>query len=655
MRLFTCRFGSFLIIRAELDSPLEPPLRLFADGIPLDKPYLGVPLAGTRDFFLVARAPATLTKAATLELQDSAGARFDWAIPPRTASATAWSKRVAAPDSLTLLNTLFKNFTGLFGEQPADFWLDLIQRIGGRIDSTTITLADGRSYFRISHHRQKVTPGVVPLRFLRPGQSEPNPDSVGLLDPRYLHGLLAPRFIEAAGPRPLFIQWNESVVLPLITTPPANPAVSDDPLAAILAVNPGDTSALEEFLRHVGGIRPPLNADDRALAEGLRSRITALEGRTLVGWAVDINRPGEHIAVGISVNGQLLGTAQADLPIGRSRGEEPAGNHGFAYVLPAKLLDGKEHTIRLTLPNRPDYTTGQSFKIGSAHFDSDYQLEGGRRIAGWLRERCLERRPATVTLYLDGSATSHRQVAQGRNAELGKFEFELPHGLQDGAAHTARITVQRDGRELAQLGDPLAYQARYRGALVKLDATLVAGWIVNESAPELPIALDMHVNGIKEFTAETKPVRDRNGRGVFGFTFYLDVPKSGERYRSIAFYVAGTRHRVLGPDRILTQPDSILESLNKATGLLRSTDPDGRTHEWVRRQVLEPLIGELRKSSSLPASLTLNFNPVIQAVERRPAAEIIDVVVPAHSGLAQTLACLDSLEAANPDRRYEVV
>ncbi|NJD05945.1 MAG: glycosyltransferase, partial [Methylococcaceae bacterium] len=32
-----------------------------------------------------------------------------------------------------------------------------------------------------------------------------------------------------------------------------------------------------------------------------------------------------------------------------------------------------------------------------------------------------------------------------------------------------------------------------------------------------------------------------------------------------------------------------------------------------------------------------------------------DVVVPAHSGLAQTLACLDSLEAANPDRRYEVV
>jgi hypothetical protein len=75
--------------------------------------------------------------------------------------------------------------------------------------------------------------------------------------------------------------------------------------------------------------------------------VDAITRRAVSGWAADPDRPDDHLAVSITVNGVRLGQVQAD----RLRkdlanlGRYGDGRHGFAFEFPVPLDPQQDHTI----------------------------------------------------------------------------------------------------------------------------------------------------------------------------------------------------------------------------------------------------------------------------------------------------------------------
>jgi hypothetical protein len=91
-------------------------------------------------------------------------------------------------------------------------------------------------------------------------------------------------------------------------------------------------------------------------SSGAAAGPTALEGfhdattcQVIVGWVWDPNRPNQPLSVQISDEYTPIATVMADLirPDLAAAGKGN-GQHGFRYVVPASLKDGKPHTIRVS-------------------------------------------------------------------------------------------------------------------------------------------------------------------------------------------------------------------------------------------------------------------------------------------------------------------
>jgi hypothetical protein len=79
----------------------------------------------------------------------------------------------------------------------------------------------------------------------------------------------------------------------------------------------------------------------------------------LSGWAWDKSRPDQPVNVDVFDGSSLLATLTACLPrpdlLGRGIGN---GEHGFHYRFPARLMNGKAHTIRVTFSGTDRHLAG---------------------------------------------------------------------------------------------------------------------------------------------------------------------------------------------------------------------------------------------------------------------------------------------------------
>src|SRR5690348_5914130 len=89
---------------------------------------------------------------------------------------------------------------------------------------------------------------------------------------------------------------------------------------------------------------------DATLA-GYRGHVDAV-GPTLAGWVSEIDHPSRPVVFVVSIDGEQRLAAVADgLRADVAAAGLAAPRCGFAVALPAPVIDGAEHRIRLLLPD----------------------------------------------------------------------------------------------------------------------------------------------------------------------------------------------------------------------------------------------------------------------------------------------------------------
>jgi hypothetical protein len=106
-------------------------------------------------------------------------------------------------------------------------------------------------------------------------------------------------------------------------------------------------------------------ADGGPAVETGEGSLDGVSGATITGWAWDSKRPDTPIAVDIYDGATLLATGRADL-MREDLVQARIGNgeHGFIYPTPARLKDGKSHTIRVRISGADKELGGSPKALG---------------------------------------------------------------------------------------------------------------------------------------------------------------------------------------------------------------------------------------------------------------------------------------------------
>lgn len=356
------------------------------------------------------------------------------------------------------------------------------------------------------------------------------------------------------------------------------------------------------------------------------------------GWANVANTDWGAVKLVVHVDGCEVADGVANLP-SPELGEGVKSQAAFRIPLPASFFDGKEREVKvfiknnnsnISLPISPQF-------LGTKHFDGFLTRVTGKAVQGWCCPRALQAEPCLVDLYIDGVFQKQARASQPRpdlisygiQAMHSGFDIPLPKFCADGFAHS--IDVRCNGRSL--LGAPQIYQAVYEGFIDTLTHTGISGWIINKSAPGVPVQLDLKVDGLVfEVTANLKrqDLEYRFGSIHHGFSF--DFPKflSNRDFMDAYLSVHGTDLPILGKSLLLCTEAGFKSLTAHAVYGIQSHMRSMATNTGVTASALPPVLEQISAliqtghSSGLPAPA-----PSLRAALRgeRPSAPCMLVVV----------------------------
>jgi GT2 family glycosyltransferase len=212
--------------------------------------------------------------------------------------------------------------------------------------------------------------------------------------------------------------------------------------------------------------------------------------------------------------------------------------------------------------------------------------------------------------------------------------------------------------------------ARYTGRLETCSERRVAGWILDQDAPAVPVMLDLVINGrVIDTQLADKERREPLGNGIRrtrrnGFEFVIPPELFMEGTLNLSLFVSDTDQQLLGPAIVMTPYDMALRAIGAACEMLNGVPERGsegvdggsslllsgadRSY-WVRTQVMAKVLGTLRASRTIPASITIDLKPLVL---HKPGLvkkeQIVDVIIPVYRGRIDTMQCIESvLNAVN--------
>lgn len=644
----------FLVIYLKLEQPFTSPLSIHLNGEELQRPFIGIPVNGLAECFVMARLPAKQAKRnVVFDIRDAGGMTIGWTEktlkPPTRKLASQYFQR----DVPQLASKLHNHLEANFGPIAADSWSRIASALADMGQSRFLPLPDGRVYFRV-YWPNLPSRSLLNFALVVPWQGEVPETHLGLVEAEWLHGAFFPGHDLPAG-QTYLAGVGENRRLSFSLKDKLRIDANLDPLQAILRDCPGEVAVVREFLGKVLAIESPRDKAIREKLMAVQGNITDFDGVSLRGWAMDKSNPGEHLAIEIHVDDVFVASVAADQTNPDHGTAYLQGHHSFAWECPGHFLDGSPRRVELFLPDFPEQSFAQCFWLGEGHFDGAFSIHEGTCIKGWLRERRDGRAPLTLELAIDGKSAVRHDLGAEQRMDRAEFSMALPASIHDGSRHTLTLTVLRAGRALAEIGQPQTYQANFRGAIDGLAPGFVSGWIINESAPAVPVALDLYVNGEKSASGQAVARKPELGGRRCGFEFHLPHLSPSQDFQAIALFVAGTGKQVISADCIVTPFEAVLRSLNQAAHLLKSSESDVGATEWVRREILFPLISRFRKTGSVPDSISLKLAPLVQAPHPRIKSSTVDVIVPVYGAAEETLACLQSLLASRTAVEFEIV
>lgn len=181
------------------------------------------------------------------------------------------------------------------------------------------------------------------------------------------------------------------------------------------------------------------------------------------GWAVDAEAPDESVRLALTSEKGVLGEFQADL----LRPELAAvghgtGRHGFAVKLPAELLDGRPHLIRILVRKDGSALARDGEEIFfPQHLHGQLDSVEHATLRGWAFDEQAPERPCLLEIEVDGAHAAmvrcdrlRPELAQvvGSSGRHG-FSFPLPAALFDGQPHRVAVRFANTDRQL--VGSPV--------------------------------------------------------------------------------------------------------------------------------------------------------------------------------------------------------
>jgi GT2 family glycosyltransferase/glycosyltransferase involved in cell wall biosynthesis len=672
------RCDDFLILHWQRAEPLPSFIRVFLNKEEASKPLFGAHLADRQGYLLVA-------KVSLLEAQKRAVVRvFD----PSGNEIAASGNRLLRP----LAEKNLRSFTPAARMHICQGLLKNIRRTFELSDQTLYRMAlalsivpdfctrlsDRAIYFRLPYLpglASREAPAV--LRRISPDGGETTQIITVFLDNEWLHGVMIGDGFSQKPVETLVLELNGMACIPFRLT--SLRRSRDDGAAMQMTSDQynGDFTKVRCYVERQMSAGRRSSIDSRNLEgyKGYKGRIDGMLGHTVVGWAYNEQRPDETVRLDVYLDKQLWRSIAADSSRIQVRKEAKSGNCGFAVRLDNILQSGYRHLLEICYAGTQIQIDESPFSIGKGFYDGDLYLSSDGTLWGWVKERQENPEAAVVEIKLDGRAiglvradepAKNLQTSGLVNPNFG-FKLALPGEAFHGDGHEVTIEVLTGGQRTA-LDKVLKIKNRFEGGLDRVTSRKVAGWIINKAAPARAVNLDLCIN--RKLIAHATTNRFRHNVETAGESnqtpgFEFDIPTYclSEAGITVSLFVSGTNIQVLGPSIVITPYDLALRSLMTAAEALNniaeSSEPSAATFSaglevntdityWIRSQVIARLITELRKTKTIPGSITLPLSPIVPYPRSHKRDRTVDIIIPVYRGCEETLRCIRSvLEAEN--------
>jgi GT2 family glycosyltransferase len=391
-------------------------------------------------------------------------------------------------------------------------------------------------------------------------------------------------------------------------------------------------------------------------------RLEGICGGVLWGWCGTVD-DGEPRALDIMLDDRRVGSVVANGMRLDVRDAAKAGKVlGFQFDLRPFLAELPDHKVGVV-----DAASGLPVGSKLVHLnDRSYwgtvEKIAGTEIIGWVAAGVPASEQVTVNLVIDGDVVVEALADRPRfdllerglsRSSIG-FAFQIPPRFADGIQH--RFQVRIKGAPAALRAPSEHFRIVIHHSIEQCSPTRIQGWIVNASAPDRPIAVDVHIDGkFWKSTIASLPrldVADKLGIPLpdVGFSVDLPPPPTGWTERRIRLCFPGTEQSLTGTDIWAYPTGRAIQDFETQVSMLRK----------LRGTRVEDMVLGARLLQMLRTGYTnerLVFGEVAtSATEARPVnSAIVDVIVPVYAGLRETLACLQSVLDARDGTMMELV
>ena len=375
----------------------------------------------------------------------------------------------------------------------------------------------------------------------------------------------------------------------------------------------------------------------------------------VVRWAALYNH-GVTVAIAPDTE---IGTLDASLA--RVGGHEPVfeatrvavvkqpGASVVYYKIPSRVFD--DHgTYEFVLKQNADAIFSQKSEIGSEIFAGNIDYVEDYCVVGWASPLSNDE-DFQVELLVDGRPVARAGATHFRAdliyaSALGGwngFSLPIPEDLLDGSPHELAV---RAGRTILNYGP---WQAKPRLRLDIVDPHRIAGWFYDEGASDkaLPVRLIRDGRVLESARSIYRPdVGERHGHFHVGFDFVETRIEPGTEVffgrRRVAVVEAGGLLPVF--DRLRARARALLLASPRAQDTLpERRHVAGAEIDFERGRSGRPLLDARPTGVPSPAAADGREPPAGAAAPEPAEPPRVCAIVPVYKGLADLVACIDSL------------
>jgi GT2 family glycosyltransferase/glycosyltransferase involved in cell wall biosynthesis len=348
----------------------------------------------------------------------------------------------------------------------------------------------------------------------------------------------------------------------------------------------------------------------------------------------------------------------ADLP---SSDPDQISSRRFAFQLTTALQDDFDHVIRLFCAITGLEVGCSPYYVGPSHLDADLSLTSDGCLRAHLRPRTAVpiRDPLEIEITINGRVMERLwpqpiwEDATPQERPIYLAIYRLPDELFDTRKHIIGLNRILPNGQRVRLEETLTIEARYRGWLDTVEFGHIAGWVVNQAAPQRPVSLDIVRNDQKIACIKASLNREDLKEG-FGFDASFPPPNDVlSPTTTIGVRLRDTHINPLGRDQVLTPLETAIQSLTRLAESLKTAensgsleaqcDPAAYSDLWVRTQVIEPTLKALRQTRRLDTPFTIAPQSSLSSPIQREKQGIVSVMIPVYEGLEATIRCIQSV------------